>query len=629
MNTATLPAQANGAAVVEPSGKRQNGLWGDIDIPVIVGTGEFESGKTLFGLTICPGPETLVYDWEGSSLTYRPSLNFAHVDIAEEMSKKFGTKRYTAMDRYLWWRDDIFERAQKRQFRVGMIDPTSELEDGIAEYVKKHVGEFDLTLAQIQKSAGLFWGAMKKEWKFTLERLRPYFETLYLTVHLRDQFVGNAPSGKREPKGKETLMELASLSLWFDRSPGPDGVKPKAPAANVLKSRLSKMRVDPETGEIDIVPVCPPRLPVATPAAIRNYIAKPPNYKKLKEEERFFEKSMSEEEKLRLQAQIAADTRAAAEGELQRLERMRQAAEAQQAAAASAPQAPDQANTSVQDHAAKSAVAATVANAPITATTTEKIQKAAGEYFGADATGLRAWLAGKLAEFGVERVSGLTQSQGESLEIDIVTLLSQKKMAEASSKGAALKQEPYEADARRTTTPPAEQPTQPAADVPFDPKPELATAPPAAPAASPDGPITAAQVTELQSLLPQVSDDGQQQRSFLLAELKRHSVGKVSELTTAQAALVIGAAKLAIKDRESLAADDKPESATREQVERIRDLSTRLNWAVEKQQAYLSDLRVGSFRSLSKNQADACIEYLIKIELGFANPAEGMPANFT
>lgn len=640
MVTATMPARSNGAAFAAPSGKRQSELWGDVEIPVIVGTGEHESGKTLFGLTICPGEQTLVYDWEGSSRTYR-SIGFAHVDIAEEMAKKFGTKRYTAMDRYLWWRDDIFERAQSGRYRVGMIDPTSELEDGIAEYVRKHVGEFDLTLAQIQKSSGLFWGAMKKEWKFILERLRPYFDTLYLTVHLRDQFVGNAPSGKREPKGKETLMELASLALWFDRSPGPDGKKPLAPAANVLKSRLCKMHFDPETGKLDVVPVVPPRLPVATPAAIRKYIESPPNYEKLKKEERYHERGMTEEEKLRLQAQIAADSRAAGEIELQKLEQMRRAAEAQMAAAAAMPQVPDQANTLAQDRAAKSQAAAADANRPITAETVARIQKALGDCFGSDVAELRGYLSAKLAEFGVAQVSKLTQSQGESLEIDIVTLQAQRKAAEAEAKAAELKATPYEADARREMQQAAaRQQSQPQAEAaeepPFDPTPEHSpgpVAPPQAvesqPAENPNASCTPQQVEEIKALLPQIHEDGNHCAAFLRAEVAKHGAGKITDLTAAQASLVIGAMKVAIQERQALAADDQPETASREQIERIRELANRLNWDADKQQAYLANLRIGSFRSMSKRQAEACISYLLGIELGFKNPAEGMPANFT
>ena len=47
----------------------EGGLWCGQDIEVICGTGEFGSGKTLWGLTIDPGSRTLVYDNEGSSTT--------------------------------------------------------------------------------------------------------------------------------------------------------------------------------------------------------------------------------------------------------------------------------------------------------------------------------------------------------------------------------------------------------------------------------------------------------------------------------------------------------------------------------------------------------------------------------
>ena len=60
-------------------------LWQQ-PIPVIGLTGEYQSGKTLFGLSISPGPRTLVYDMEKSSLTYE-SIGFQRVDIGAEMLK--------------------------------------------------------------------------------------------------------------------------------------------------------------------------------------------------------------------------------------------------------------------------------------------------------------------------------------------------------------------------------------------------------------------------------------------------------------------------------------------------------------------------------------------------------------
>jgi hypothetical protein len=82
MSAGTLSPPANGQAT-----KAEAPLWGELDIPLIVGTGEFGQGKSLAGLTICPGPQTLCYDFEGGVLSYR-SLDFDHVDMATELLKK-------------------------------------------------------------------------------------------------------------------------------------------------------------------------------------------------------------------------------------------------------------------------------------------------------------------------------------------------------------------------------------------------------------------------------------------------------------------------------------------------------------------------------------------------------------
>src|SRR5208337_2626505 len=72
-------------------------------------------------------------------------------------------------------------------------------------------------------------------------------------------------------------------------------------------------------------PILPPRLPECTPDAIHKYILSPPDYSKLAAGERMPDQSMSEDDKLRMQAQIAENTRAAEESKLSSLEMARQA----------------------------------------------------------------------------------------------------------------------------------------------------------------------------------------------------------------------------------------------------------------------------------------------------------------
>jgi hypothetical protein len=606
MSVATAsPPAVNGRQQIE--GRKP--LWGDIDIPIIVATGEYASGKTLLGLTICPGPETLVYDNEGSSLTYR-SLGFTHVDMAEELAKKHNGQRYSAQDRYIWWRDDILERAKSGKYRVGVIDPASEIEDGIAEYIKTHVSEFDLTAEQVRKSLGLFWGAMKKEWKFTLERLRPYFETLYLTVHLRDQFVGNAPSGKREPKGKDTLMELASLALWMERTPDKDGVVPAQPAAHVLKSRLARPHFDPETGEVDVVPILPPRLPIATPAAIRKYIASPPNYKRLKEGERFHEKVMSEDEKLRLQAQIAADHRAASEAEVSRIDKMQAAAAAQAAASAAAPQSPDQSASLLQQPAEKAAarVAKRVSQSQV-----DRIVKLLPQAFGNNDLLLGEFMDEKLSLAGVAKIPELEESEADGIESDLLAIVAKNKQAALADKRAEIEKAP---DANNSRTSASEPPFE------VPPVAEPAHKPPATERV----PITQQQIDGIVAMIPKAFPTDQAVEAGFPPLLAAYGVERISQLNSIQAGELYGKLQFIESRLHRAGGSDltAPGSITDDQMRRLQSLAERTNWGPDAREKWLKDRSCSTFKNLSYEQADDRIEELLKIELGFSG---GTPGN--
>lgn len=284
-------------------------------IEVIGLTGDFGSGKTVFGISICPGEETLVYDFEKSSSAYQ-SLGFHRVDMSDEMLR-ISPKGYKPVDLFRWWYDHI--RAIKPgQYSVIMVDPISEIEAGIVEYISERPQEFGLTPNQIRNSAGLMWGKMKDFWKSILQDIASRCETFVFTSHLRSVWRGNAPTGKKSAKGKETLMELASLYLWMNRKADEKGNVHDVPAANVLKSRIADHRfVD---GELKWIDLLPPRLPKATPKAIRDYILSPPDYSKLKPSERFVEEKATEEE---LAAMRLATAEAERDAELARVERIK------------------------------------------------------------------------------------------------------------------------------------------------------------------------------------------------------------------------------------------------------------------------------------------------------------------
>jgi len=279
-------------------------LWPK-SIEVIGGTGEYESGKTTFGLTICPGPETLYYDFEKSGASYEADLGFTRVDVPAEMQRRF-PKGYKPVDVFNWWLSHV-RSLQAGQYRVIVADPASDIEQGLADWVAANPKFFGKTPGQYIKMSGLMWGDMKSYWKSILADIAARCETFYFTAHMSNVWKGDRPSKERKAKGKETLFEMASLYLRFERKKDIEAV----PSAVVLKSRLSKITVDEssEDGEVVSIPLLPPRLPKATPATIRRYMINPPDYKHLKPEEMVGEVKLTEDEKLLLRAEIASAER--------------------------------------------------------------------------------------------------------------------------------------------------------------------------------------------------------------------------------------------------------------------------------------------------------------------------------
>ena len=364
-------------------------LWPNMPIsgsPVVIavvgGTGEYRSGKTLFGLQIAPGvhpeghpfagkPRTRVYDVEKSTSTYQ-GTGAEIINVIEEVQKTCvnpndkSVRIPTALEIYLWLLADI-AKIQPGQFDVIMIDPITDFDAGLASYIRHNPGKFDLTANQISQGGGLLWGAVKQHWKTVLATLASRCQTFYFTAHLRDEFMGAVPTGRREPKGKDTLLELASLYLWFDRKADVKGEVPEKPRAVVMKERLSDTVFDPETGDVKIVPLLPPKIPVATPFTIREYISNPPDYEKLKPEEKYVEPAISEDDRLALKAMISSNEAAAAASSAAAIEGQQKIVEMQQRIAASAPQTTDrshQLQTAKDDKREESAQSALTQSTP-------------------------------------------------------------------------------------------------------------------------------------------------------------------------------------------------------------------------------------------------------------------------
>lgn len=291
-----------------------------LKIEIIGVTGEYASGKTLFGLTIDPA-NTLLFDTEKSAGCYE-NLGFTRVDLTKMANKK-------PIELYQAWTSAV-SKIQPGKYRVIALDTVSEIESGLCDWVADNPAQFGHTKAQYDKMEGLYWGDVKEHWKRILSDLASRCETFVFTAHTTNVWSGNKPTGKRKAKGKETLMELATLYLWLERKPDSKGRVPGIPSAEVAKDRLAITTID-ENGEIKVLPILPARLPEATPAAIRKYILNPADRNKPRAGETLLEKNLSADDRLLLETSKAEFERDAAQANLSRVEMMRLAGQQQMA----------------------------------------------------------------------------------------------------------------------------------------------------------------------------------------------------------------------------------------------------------------------------------------------------------
>lgn len=292
-------------------------IW-PIPIEFIGLTGEFASGKTIWPLQIAEPSRTLVIDTEGSSATYQPTIGFERFDLMKEVAKKkTGIK---PLDLYLFWLEYV-RAIPAGKFDVIVQDTIAEVETGLTDWVFKNPGHFGHSSAQYARMEGIAWGDVKNLWSMHLQELATKCQTFVFIAHLKDKWNKTGPTGQRKPQGKENLMKLATLYLLLDRKGEPGKAPPAIPAGTVVKTRLVTRR--PGGGLLDLVPCLPPRIPVCTPEAIRQYILNPPDSDKLKKAEIAREHTMTDDER----AEIAL-ARAEAEKEAAslNLEREREAA---------------------------------------------------------------------------------------------------------------------------------------------------------------------------------------------------------------------------------------------------------------------------------------------------------------
>lgn len=314
-----------------------------IPVPVFGATGLHWSGKTTLGLTIAPGvhpaghaftgqPRTYYLDCEMSGESYVGGTGAYRVNFPQEMLARFKGKQYRPRDQFLAFRE-LVSKIKAGQYDVIMVDPVTDIEDGLVEYVRENPAEFGYTSAQFDSAQALMWGAVKSLWKMVLADLSARCKIFFFVAHMRQEFRGGRPTGRVIPKGKDTLEELASLYVELFREPSSQEEKPRPPSANILKERLSRMDYDEATGDVKVTRILPDRLPECTPRAIRYYVRHPVGDRKLKSEELVKEATLSDDDRRMIELEIAQANERAATANLRteesRAQKMLKAAELQ------------------------------------------------------------------------------------------------------------------------------------------------------------------------------------------------------------------------------------------------------------------------------------------------------------
>lgn len=353
--------------------------WNEVHIPIIGVTGPFTSGKSLFMGTIAPGNKrTRYYDAELSAKQYAGGLQLDYVDMQATMRVAFGNQTFRPVDMFRWWRNDVLS-VEPGKYDVIATDPASDLESGLASWVASRYADFGFsTEAKFVMTGGIYWNLVRESWKALLADIASRCQTFVFSTHTRVKWVGGKPTSQSEAKGKSTLMELASLYLWLDRSPGPDGTVPKAPrCTRLMKNRVTFTRYIPGEGVV-IQPYLPPAFDNCTPDTIRAYIKKPVDLGNLAAHERVTMTYQTEEERQAIELEIATANMERERLANERLARQQELLAAQNATVATEPQATAKATATVQPSATPPAVVAVGGAAPgATATATFSASAAA------------------------------------------------------------------------------------------------------------------------------------------------------------------------------------------------------------------------------------------------------------
>jgi hypothetical protein len=248
----------------EPGIPKDQPLW-PAPIPVIGVSGAIGQGKTTFLLDIAGGP-------------------VKRIDVPLEMMK-IKPGGYRPIDTFVWfW--GVVKSIPPGRFRVIALDVAEEIEQGVTEWVWENPLYFNTTRQQFIKMGGVYQSTVSSFWKSILMDITSRCDTFAFANHIGLVFdsSGKAVSGKTKSKGRPVMKQSASLYINLHREKDSAGNLADRPSGVVDLSEGGKSRLMTKAIRNGVrvrVPVLPPRMPLATPQAIRDFFVNPPDYTNL------------------------------------------------------------------------------------------------------------------------------------------------------------------------------------------------------------------------------------------------------------------------------------------------------------------------------------------------------------
>ena len=219
-------------------------MWSN-SIPIIGVTGETGTGKTIFGLSICPGPRTLYIDLDVSGYDVINCINLVKGATAQ-FPTGWNQKQLFALY------EQCCHEIEVGQYDVIFVDNLPSIESGLTDTVADDYVRYGFgSRAKFTSAGGIFWKTVEIVHATLVKELASKCQTLVYSCPTKMEWRGNAPvAGSTVPQGKPILFELSSLFLHLYREQK-EGV---APRAKVLKSR-SRLQV--ADGKVDVIPLLP------------------------------------------------------------------------------------------------------------------------------------------------------------------------------------------------------------------------------------------------------------------------------------------------------------------------------------------------------------------------------------